>query len=222
MERRRILRAGLCLWGLAQPLSAAAPTETQTVCVRAAGVDLVRLGPLTVEVMIRELDHLLAVAGTRVEWHWAAAGTETAPDELQVVFLDSPGRRVAGQPLLGSTATGQSGPSPVIWIYCPSVVRTLGLRADSLRGSFFDKRTLGVALGRVVAHELVHALAPEVPHGSGLMAPGFRPEALLGPGLALDVSSATRFNTAVRSLERRGDSPPPDERRARERIAAER
>jgi hypothetical protein len=218
MERRKILRAGLCLWGLAQPLSAAAPTETRAVCLRAAGVDLVRLGPLTVEVMIGELDHLLAIAGTRVEWHWAAAGTETAPDELQVVFLDSPGRCVAGQPLLGSTATGQSGPPPVIWIYCPSVVRALGLRADSLRGSFFDKRALGVALGRVVAHELVHALAPEVPHGSGLMAPGFRPETLRGPGLALDVSSATLFNAAARSLH--GDSPPPDERRTRERIAA--
>ena len=30
-------------------------------------------------------------------------------------------------------------------------------------------RDLSLALGRVVAHELVHALAPSVPHGTGLM-----------------------------------------------------
>jgi hypothetical protein len=209
MEPRRFLRMGLCFWGLALPLSAASPNEAQTVRLRTAGFDLVRLNALTAEVMITELNRLLAAADTRVEWRWAAPGTETAPDELRVVFLDSPARgTLAGYPVLGTTATGHSGPPPIVWIHTPSVARVLGLRAESLRNSFFAERSLGVALGRVVAHELVHALAPEVPHGTGLMAPGLRPQALLGPPLVFDARSATTFGAAARSWRRWGGSPP--------------
>ena len=220
MERRGILRIGFCLWGLALPLSAASPTEAPTVRLWAAGFDLVRLGSLTTEVMTGELNQLLAVAGARVEWRWAPPGTEATPDELRVVFLDSPGRGAAARsPVLGTTATGYSDAPPVVWIYCPNVARSLGLRGDPLHYSFLARRALGVALGRVVAHELVHALAPEVPHGSGLMAHGLRPNALRGPPLALDVSGANAFKAAARSWQRGGGSPPVGERRARARLA---
>ena len=52
-----------------------------------------------------------------------------------------------------------------------SVRAVIGLDA---RGPAFTmvaaaSRDLSLALGRVVAHELVHALAPSVPHGTGLM-----------------------------------------------------
>jgi hypothetical protein len=209
MEPRRFLRIGLCLWGAALPLSAASRTEAPTVRLRTAGFDLVHLNALTGEVMIRELNRLLAAAETRVEWRWAPPGTEAAPDELRVVFLDSPARgTLAGYPILGTTATGHSGPPPIVWIHYPTVVRVLGLRAESLAGSFFAMRGLGVALGRVVAHELVHALAPEVPHTTGLMAPGLRPQALLGPPLVFDARSATTFGAAARSWWTWGASPP--------------
>lgn len=208
MQRRSILRVGVCLWGLAVPLSAGSPTRAQTVRLPAAGFDLVGLSPLTVEAMTRELNDLLAVAGVRLEWHWPHPGTQTAPDELSVIFLKSPGRgSVAGHPVLGTTATGQSGLSPVVWVYWPSVVGALGLRADSRR-DFLAGRGLGVAIGRVVAHELVHALAPELPHGSGLMAPAFRPDTLRGPPLALDVRSAAALNAAALSWKTWGGPPP--------------
>jgi len=45
-------------------------------------------------------------------------------------------------------------------------VITLGFEPDEVRGSFEAQRLVGVALGRVVAHELVHVLAPGREHAS--------------------------------------------------------
>jgi hypothetical protein len=211
------------LWALALPLRAAPSTEGETVRLRAAGFGLARISPLTVKVMTLELDRLLAVAGVRVEWRWVTPGTQTAPDEFCVVFLDSPGRGAAAeQPVLGTTVTGDSASPPLIWIYWRNVVHTLGLRDDSPLDTFFVKRSLGVALGRVVAHEVVHALAPEVPHGTGLMAAGILPGALRRPRLALDEESAATLNAAARSWQRSGGPPPEADRQARARLAAAR
>jgi hypothetical protein len=220
MERRRFLPVGVCLWGLAAPLSAGSPTRAQTVRLPAAGFDLVGLRPLTVQVMTMEVNDLLAVAGARLEWRWPRPGAQTAPDELTVVFLASPSRgSVLGHPVLGTTATGHSGVSPVVWIYWPSVVGALGLGVG-FRRDFLAERGLGVALGRVVAHELVHALAPEVPHGHGLMAPGLLPDALRGPPLALDDRSAAAFNAAAQSWRRWGGPPPGVDGRTRAHLDA--
>jgi hypothetical protein len=219
MALRRILGIGVSVWSLALPSSAS--SAAPAVRVPVAGFDLVGLRTLTVEAMTMELNDLLAVAGVRLDWRWTPPGTQTAPDELSVVFLDSAGRGGAsGHPVLANTATGHSGLSPVVWVYCPSVVGALGLRTDTRR-AFLAERGLGVALGRVVAHELVHALAPEVPHGSGLMAPALRPDALRGPPLALDVRSAATLNAAARSWLRWGGPPTaPDRRAATDRGAA--
>jgi hypothetical protein len=59
-------------------------------------------------------------------------------------------------------------------------------------------RALGIALGRVVAHELVHALAPSVPHGAGLMSEKLTRRQLtagrlpVDPGVGLAVCAALR------------------------------
>ena len=54
-----------------------------------------------------------------------------------------------------------------MWIHVPGVRQAAGVGAGVLEAN--DGFRLGVALGRVIAHELVHALAPSVPHGEGLM-----------------------------------------------------
>lgn len=63
----------------------------------------------------------------------------------------------------------------------------------------------GRALGRVLAHELVHALAPQLPHASaGLMAPRLRSSHLLAPRIQLDDASAEALRQGVLQL---GDPP---------------
>ncbi len=59
----------------------------------------------------------------------------------------------------------------------------------------------GRALGRVLAHEIVHALAPHLPHASaGLMAPTLRSAQLLSPRIHLDDASAEALRRGVLRL----------------------
>lgn len=97
---------------------------------------------------------LSTVAGT-------LEGADPRPSriELRAVGIDL--ARLA--PLLGI-------PVPATWIYVPNVALALGLDPDAVRGSFEAQRRVGIALGRVVAHELVHVLAPEREHAqAGVM-----------------------------------------------------
>jgi hypothetical protein len=209
---------GVVLLAAAGPM-AAAPLTREPVRLRAAGIELARLSPLTFELMTQELSVLLEGAEVRLDWRTSRASGETAPDELRVVFLDSAGRGAhAGRPMLA--ASGQAGPAPTVWVYTPTVMAALGLKPAALLDSFEAQRTLGVALGRALAHEVVHLLAPEVPHGDGVMAARLNLAALDHARPALDEPSAVSLAAAARSWHTRGGPPPEAERRARARLAA--
>ena len=63
----------------------------------------------------------------------------------------------------------QPGPDSqrAAWILVPQVRASLGLPAERVAG---EGPILGRALARVMAHELIHLLAPELPHApAGLM-----------------------------------------------------
>ncbi len=78
--------------------------------------------------------------------------------------------------IMGLVLRDHALPSPV-WVFVDNVGSTLGRR-----GAAPDGRELGVAVGRVVAHEVIHALAPGHPHSrTGLMAGMLGRAALLGP-----------------------------------------
>lgn len=69
----------------------------------------------------------------------------------------------------------------------------VGPRRPPARG-----RHLGIALGRVLAHELAHAVAPSCPHTStGLMAPHFSRDDLIRPGIAFDDLAGRYLREAV-------------------------
>jgi hypothetical protein len=100
-------------------------------------------------------------------------------------------------------------------VYVPNVSRALGLRTFALVESPRDQRDLGTALGRVVAHEVVHALAPEVPHGDGLMAARFHLGHLALDEVRLDDDDARALVVAAQEWRARGGPLPEPERRAR-------
>ena len=145
--------------------TAAAPSST----LRLVWMDPAGVGVGTDALARDEARSLLRKMGATVSWRRGEAGEAARPDEVRVILLDRTTDN-AGKVVLGATPS-RFEVAPFIWVHVPSVRAVIGLEP---RGSVFTTpppaaRALAVALGRVVAHELVHALAPSVPHGTGLM-----------------------------------------------------
>jgi hypothetical protein len=116
-----------------------------------------------------EARSLLQKMGATVTWRRGHAGELARPGEVRVILLDRTAAK-SGKPVLGATPPRFDG-APFVWVHVRSVRAVIGRDA---RGPAFTmvaaaSHDLSLALGRVVAHELVHALAPSVPHGTGLM-----------------------------------------------------
>ena len=175
MGLTRAALGAVFIWttGVAAPPGA---EGAEPLSIPAVAIEMARLPATSFTLMQRELDTLIGGADLRVRWRRDSPAAETAADELRVVFLDGPGRGLyAGRPVLA--ASRHTDPGPTIWVYTPNVLAALGPTAGG-RDSPDRQRGLGLALVRVLAHELVHVLAPEMPHGHGVMADRFRLVAL--------------------------------------------
>jgi hypothetical protein len=110
---------------------------------------------------------------------------QTAPglpiDEVEGVVVPVIARRrqprgLSQDRIMGLVLRDHALPSPV-WVFVDNVGSTLGRRGGAAHG-----RELGISVGRVVAHEVIHALTPGHPHSrTGLMAGMLGRAALLGP-----------------------------------------
>jgi len=143
----------------------------ECITVHVAAVEIERLPEVSYQLMEKELAGLLEPTALRVRWRRTSPPSETRRDEIRVVFLDGPGRGLHADPSILAAAR-HALPDPTIWVYTPSVRAALASSGEA--GSPAARRALGLALGRVLAHELVHVLAPDVPHGHGIMAERFR------------------------------------------------
>jgi hypothetical protein len=119
-----------------------------------------------------EAQRLLRDLGVAATWRTGRPSEPVRPGELRVILLDRAAVDAKGSPVLGATPDRFDG-DPFFWVHVPSVREALGLdpRHPLAPAELRDRHQLGIAIGRVVAHETVHALAPGVPHGAGLMAP---------------------------------------------------
>jgi hypothetical protein len=156
-----------------------------------------------------EAESVLRRMGLAVSWRRGEAGDIARADEVRVILLDRLAARGAGVPVLGATPSAFAE-APFAWVHVPSVSAALGL---PLRGrgpgmSLLEARTLAVAVGRVVAHEVVHAVAPAVGHGTGLMSATLTRRQLVAARMPFDPEVALAVRAALR-----GDtlSPRPDQ-----------
>jgi hypothetical protein len=157
--------------------------------------------PFDHAVLAGEVQSVLAPAGLGLDWHPAADDQSDAGSTVRVVLLAT--EQAGPSDVMGSVQ--RRGASRTAWISLPAVERTLGLPADRHKprppGS---EHFLAHALSRVIAHELVHLLAPDLPHTrDGLMAPRLgRPfltgqRAVLSPAVAAAVRSAASGEAAA-------------------------
>jgi hypothetical protein len=147
-------------------LATAADEETR---VRVLWVELVKVPGAVRDAMTREAGDVLGSVGVRLVWRAGPPETESEPGEVRVVPLGAASRRTKRGRVLGATRTGD-GPR-TIWIDFESVAWVAGTTPDRLvSADFLVRRRVGVAMGRVLSHEVIHNLVPGLPHSDeGLM-----------------------------------------------------
>jgi len=179
------------------------PLPVAVPLARSSTLHLVWIDPTGIAVGVDavardEARSLLRKMGATVTWRRGEAGAAVRPEEVRVILLDRT-TGSSGKAVLGATPPHFEG-APFVWVHVPSVRAVVGLDP---RGSAFSlpppaSRALAMALGRVVAHELVHALAPSVPHGTGLMSASLTYRQLTAPSIPIGAEVSLGVQAALR------------------------
>ena len=165
---------------------ASVPTSPGFPSLRLAWLDVSNVTVGVDGVARSEVGAIFDAAGLEVSWRRTRGGEETRPGEILVVLVDRLLVDSSRRPVLGATPT-RPRRSPLVWIHVRSVRAALGLSRDSATHELpvVARRNLGVALGRVVAHEIVHAVVPSLRHGDELMAESLGLDHLTAPRLSV-------------------------------------
>jgi hypothetical protein len=148
------------------------------------------LPPLAAAAMRDEAVRNLRKAGVQLDWLQARVDASFDGTRHKVVLVRQAPAALARRCTMGSVIAGPDAPRAA-WIYLDSVLRALRLRAEVAQMGLAQTRELGIALGKVAAHELIHTMAPELPHAeSGLMSANLGRSTLISGTLAVD--EATR------------------------------
>src|SRR5262245_42059308 len=168
--------------------------------------------PRGFETMAREVQGIFGTLHLDVAWVRCGPDSSFLGDstELSVVMLP---RLAHGRPkdrVMGLVVKG-SEPIHSIWVFPSSVRQALGLpRLPGAGSGSSEEQSVGRALGRIVAHEVVHAIAPEEPHASeGLMQASLGRSTLLEGTVGLDPRSARALLVGL-ARRRQGAGTPPE------------
>ena len=194
------------LEGLTAP-RALAPKEAKALPV---AVSLVWTDPAGAAIALepwarREAERLLRMMGVEATWRRGDARELARQGEVRVILLDRPAWRELGVPVLGATPPNFAV-APFVWVHLPCISSVIGLGPGRAGGWLDppDARTLAIAVGRVIAHEVVHAVAPSVTHGTGLMAASLGRRQLTAAKVTFDPEVGLAVRAALR-----GDTPFP-------------
>ena len=169
--------------------------------LRLVWIDVLDSAPYAFQSAARETSAILADAGVQAAWTLGSAATVTSEDELKIVLLPETtnGARLPAH-VMGGTRRGRQ--SHTTWVYLSNVLWALGLQGKGgLALSVQEQAQVARALGRVVAHEIVHAVAPEVPHSAhGLMAGKLGRAYLLQASAALAPAEQAAFRAGLRGF----------------------
>jgi hypothetical protein len=169
-----------------EAVTAAEPEAASSPRLRLVWIDVLGSAPFAFPNASREASAILAGAGVETEWRLGDTSSVATDDELKVVLMDgiTRGARLP-EHVMGGTRRGAQ--SRTTWIYLSNVLWALGLH-DRARPGFTpaEQQDIARALGRVVAHEIVHAVAPQLPHSrDGLMAGRINRGLLVRGGVSL-------------------------------------
>jgi hypothetical protein len=157
------------------------------------------------ETVREEVARIFREIGVDVRWTLGGLGTVYGADDVPEVPLillpDDPAPSRDGQHIMGLVVKKEQ-PSRAVWVFLKSVRWTLGhdLRKSRPRTEE-EGRDLALAVARVAAHEVVHAIVPKEPHSrGGLMSHSLNRAHLLGQRLPVDAQCAAAFLTRLAAL----------------------
>jgi len=134
-----------------------------------------------------------------------ASAEPTAQSSLDVLVIVTPSEPAGEGWHLSPSAMGVSS---AVYVFYHRVARVLGVASE--RDGMMepsDRKRLAKALGRVVVHELVHRIAPNLPHAdSGVMQGDLGRSYLTRKHLSLDDGSKSGVLAALREARRGGDT----------------
>jgi len=188
MERRLpAMFVMLLAWGAGDAAGAAARVRLELVWF-----DPLNALPCPFERLSAAVDEVFRGSAVEVAWSRGGRDTVSGPGAVHVILLGGEPARVREE-TMGLVLRDNA--SRAAWIFLGNVKRALGVGS---RPTPWEARDLARALGRVIAHEAVHAVVPRLPHaGHGLMAATLARPALLQPLLALDTLSARALRAAL-------------------------
>jgi hypothetical protein len=148
----------------------------------------------------REVSRVLGLLGLQAESRAAPVSEPLRSDEVRVILVPgAPPRRKGGRRAIAAAYFTDS--IPKVWVRLDGIAWILGastpfhpLSAPPEVVLRFDR-----LLGRVVAHEVVHLVAPAISHGRGLMSACLDANEFLQPEVRIDPEIAVLVRTAVRA-----------------------
>lgn len=162
-------------------------------------LDLAGVTPGVDAIAREEASSVLEEMGTQPRWRRGRVTDAAREGEVRVVLVDrllvDPDTK---RPILGATAAEKRA-YPVVWVHLAGVRATLGQPVRSAGViSLRERRDLGLAVGRVVAHEVVHVVAPVLSHGRGLMSHALTRGALTSPRISFEPGVAVVLRASLR------------------------
>ena len=152
----------------------------------------------SVEAMEREVESILRLSGRTLEWRSWEEATRTTFEELTVVRFDGncgvppwPHSSAVEGPL-GLTYISDGEILPFSQISCGQIANSVGPAILKMEPPQAEV-VFGRAMGRVVAHELVHMISRSTAHGhEGVAQPAFSESQLTGERLDLSTRDLLR------------------------------
>lgn len=162
--------------------------------------------PRGFEVMSREVSAIFARMGVEIAWTRGTTETQLQGSELSVTLMARAPSHVRTR-VLGLVNRHQRPPRDA-WIFLDAVERAVRTSPDrSGAEAALQEARLPLALARVVAHEVFHAVIPEEPHAkNGLMCDRLEGSFLLGARPLFDEDGATAFRRGLAALPPAKDS----------------
>lgn len=164
-------------------------------------VDVANVVPSAYATASEEAASILARAGLNCVFRRGNPESSIVADEFFVILLPrAHGSRTPGRLVMGSVKVpcGRPDDEHAVRVYVEPILEVL-----SLRSADQDGPRVARAIGRVIAHEVIHIAAPLLGHSKrGLMAAALTAKELVGPRVQIDHD----FRAALRAPEDLGEA----------------